>query len=114
MDTYHNLVNDSFFKRPQIDSIILDRKKCLKINITYETLRNYLGSRIFFTITQFIAKEKNLKSVYCFGKITEVKPKAIQLNLSHNNWIPISQIKEILVYKEDKKLLLTDFTEVKK
>lgn len=112
--SYKNLVNENFFNRPQLDEIIINEDKTKIISIDFETLREHLGERIFFRISPFILRKKNLKSLYLSGKITDVRAKAIQINLSNDYWFPISQIIEVRVNLDTKQLLMSSFIQVKK
>lgn len=112
MREYLNIQFKSFINaKPQPDKIIFNPKLCYKLPNNYNELKYIEGKNIFFTCPDWITEQKGLKSIYIYGKVTQVRPKSIQINFTE--FFPISQISDIYVYVGSKKqqFLLKDFKE---
>lgn len=105
---YKNIMYDSFINKPQVENVMFNKNLCEKIE--RKDCKKNLGRSIFFIITEWLlSKNTRLKSIYLYGKITKVTPKALEINFSI--YIPLSQIRDIYVYVGRKKnqLLLKDY-----
>ena len=113
MKTYTSLKNESFINRTQPDKVILNTNMCERIILKTMDLRDLLGETIFFSIPEWLRKEKEKKSVFLTGKITKISKSklSIQLNFSDENWFPISQMTNVYLYKPKKprQMLLTEY-----
>jgi len=93
-------------KRPQLDFITFNKNLVKEIKIN--ELEEY--QYIFFRVTQFLYDNKNeLKSRNVYGRVTEIRPKAIQIN--YTSWFPKSQINEVYKRKEKIQTKLMKFYE---
>ena len=106
---HKNIKNDSFIKKPQPDYIYFNEKLCRKK--TMSEIDDCLGYSVFFQISQWLAQQKNFNTVYLYGKVTDIKEKALQINFS--TWFPKSQITNIYKYvgMKNQQMLLKDWGE---
>jgi len=108
---YQNIKMEGLNK-PQLETIVLNPRFVDKIEV--EEIRDYQNSRVFIKIPSWLAKANNLKSFKIYGRITKITEKAIMLNYS-NFFIPISQIQEVLIHRNQprqQQTLLTSYEEI--
>jgi hypothetical protein len=96
-------------KRQQIEFVLFNEK--LVKEITMKDLKMY--DFIFFKVSDFLYGVKDgLKTTNIYGRITEIREKAIQIN--YTEWFPKSQIRNIYKKKEKIQTKLIKFYEVEK
>lgn len=108
---YQN-IKMSGLNKPQLETIVLNPRFVDKIS--KDDIRNYQGFRAFIKIPSWLAEANNLKSFKIYGRITKITEKAIMLNYS-DFFIPISQIQEILIHRNQPRqnqTLLTQYEEI--
>lgn len=109
IDLYEN-VQIPNSKKAQVKEVYFNKKYALELKDM--RLINALEFKfIFFHIPKWLMEATNHKSTKLYGKITEVRPKAIKINFSE--WFPKSQILKVFYLKETDQINLIKFMDDK-